>query len=78
MQVLDTKNVVYLFCLHFVFIPQINRHLALWKEGFIRHQIRTAGNRSPMQLFILGLLNLRGSGHCHAREVYEPQTQVIL
>ena len=78
MQVLDPNNVVHLFCLHFVFIPRINRHLALWKEGFIRHHIHTAGNRSPMQLFILGLLNLRGSGHRHAREVYEPQTQVIL
>jgi len=74
--VLDPASNLHLFALHFVYIPRLNRHLSLWKEGYIRHSIRTAGSRSPMQLYILGLLRLRGSDNIPAREMYEPRTEV--
>lgn len=59
--VLEPSNPQHLFSLHYVYVPRINRHIEKWKQGFVRHRIRTAGNRSPMQLYILGLLNLRSS-----------------
>ena len=43
-------------CLHFVFIPRINDYLNKWQDGWNRHHIRTAGNRTPLQLYIMGLL----------------------
>ena len=44
----------------------------------MRHRIRTVGSRSPMQLYILGLLRLRGTELTAAREMYEPRTEVHL
>ena len=53
---LDLTNQSNLFALHFVYLPRINRHVNIWKGGYVRHRIHTAGSRSPMQLYILGLL----------------------
>ncbi|KAK2564474.1 hypothetical protein P5673_011916 [Acropora cervicornis] len=53
----------------------INRHLDIWKAGYVRHRIRTVGSRSPMQLYILGLLRLRGTELTAAREIYKPRTE---
>ena len=58
---MDTSNEMHLFALQFVYVPWINNHLYIWK-GYIRHSIRTAGNRSPMQLYVLGLLRMQGIG----------------
>lgn len=74
--VLEPSNPQHLFSLHYVHVPRISRHIEKWKQGFVRHRIRTAGNRSPMQLYILGLLNLRSSQHVAVRNVYEPTSQV--
>ena len=49
-----------LFCLHYVFIPRINHHLNTFREGYSHHRLRTAGNRSPIQLWFRGLAE--GSG----------------
>ena len=73
---LDPTNQLNLFALHFVYLPRLNRHLNIWKGGYMRHRIRTAGSRSPMQLYILGMLRIRGSDLTAAREMYEPQTEV--
>lgn len=74
--VLEPSNPQHLFSLHYVHVPRISRHIEKWKQGFVRHRIRTAGNRSPMQLYILGLLNLRSSQHVAVCNVYEPTSQV--
>lgn len=42
----------------------------------MRHKLRTDGSRSPMQLYILSMLRIRGSDLTAAREMYEPQTEV--
>ena len=76
MLILDPTNQDHLFALHFVFVPRINRHLNMWKAGYVQHRIRTAGSRSPMQLYILGLLRIRGTYLVAAREMYEPRTEV--
>ena len=75
-RVLDPSIPLHLYALHYVFIPRINKHLDTWKAGFIRHHIRTAGNRSPMQIYILGLLGMRGSQARIATEVYRSSDEV--
>lgn len=74
--IIDPANQLHLYGLHYTYVPRINQHLDTWREGYIRHRIRTAGNRSPMQLYILGLLRMRGSDSLVAREMYEPRTDV--
>ena len=74
--VLEPSNEMHLYCLHFVFVPRINKHLDTWKQGWMHHRIRTAGNRTPMQLYIMGLLNKAHSTHRTVLEVYTLSTQV--
>ncbi|KAL1022511.1 hypothetical protein UPYG_G00028670 [Umbra pygmaea] len=51
--ILDLENATDLFCLHYVFLPRINRTLEEFKAGFNNHSISTEGNRTPVQLFTL-------------------------
>ena len=50
-----------MFALHYVYVPRINRHLETWRSGYIHLSIRTAGSQTPMQLYIPGLLYMRGN-----------------
>ena len=47
MSLLDPTNEVDLFCLHYIYTSIINRSLRLFCNGYSRHTISTAGNRSP-------------------------------
>ena len=53
--ILDPDNEVDLWCLHFVFMKEINNSLSRWLEGLIRHSLRTERNSSPLQLWIRGM-----------------------
>ena len=48
-------NNVEMFCLHYVFKPRINQHLEQFVNGWDNHPIRTARNRTPNQLWMIGL-----------------------
>ena len=72
----DSSNREDMFSLHYVYIPRVNRHLEVWRQGYLQHRIRTAGNRTPMQLYILGLLQYRNSRHVAIRDLHEPITMV--
>lgn len=74
--VLDPVNEIHLYCLQFVYLPRINQHLQLWKEGWLQHRIRTAGNQTPMQLYISGLLRNSNSHHRTLRELHDHLNQV--
>jgi hypothetical protein len=73
---LESSNPLHLFSLHYVYVKRINRHIESWRQGYLQHRIRTAGNRTPMQLYIMGLLNYRSSQHVAIRDLYEPTTTV--
>lgn len=45
-----------LFSLHYIFVPRLNNHLRIFKEFYSHHSLRTAGNRSPYQLWMSGML----------------------
>jgi hypothetical protein len=59
---LDISNNVYLFCLHLVYIPRINKSLKIWVDGWNNHAIRTENNLTPLQLYTTGMMEsgLRG------------------
>ncbi|KAK2560786.1 hypothetical protein P5673_016581, partial [Acropora cervicornis] len=52
---LDIDNNDHLFCLHFVYKPLINRMLDSFSSSLLNHKIRTARNKTPMQLFLMGM-----------------------
>ena len=53
---MDINNNMYLFCLHYVFLPRINQTLSQWKTSWNNHCIRTANNQTPLQMFIKGMI----------------------
>jgi hypothetical protein len=53
---LDIENEVYLYCLHYVYLPRINNTLKLFSETWNSHSIRTEHNLSPKQLFTKGMI----------------------
>ena len=52
---LDVDDVLDLYTLHYVFLPLIQKQLDLFKQAWARHPLRTERNRSPLQLWMLGL-----------------------
>ena len=52
---LDIDNNDNLFCLHYVYKPFINRMLDSFSSSWLNHKIRTARNKTPMQLFLMGM-----------------------
>ena len=65
---LNPSNELHLLCLHFVYLPRINRHLKLWLEAWDQHPLSSEHNRSPMQLWIQGL-----AGSLNVQPAAEPQ-----
>ena len=66
---LDPDNDRHLWCLHYVFIPIINRQLEkclVW----VHHPLHTDKNMSPMQLWIRGLQAAWGSQTTMEDEVF--------
>lgn len=56
--VLDPLNEIDLFCLHYIFLPRINRNLKLFQESWNMHSLSTEGNMSPSQLFMEDIATL--------------------
>ena len=53
---LDPNNTTHLFCLHYVYVPRISRHLSTWADAWNMHPLRTERNHTPLQLWTRGLL----------------------
>ena len=61
---LDPCNNTDLFALHYVFISRINHQLSIFRDLYSHHQLRTARNLTPLQLWIRGMT--QESGDCAA------------
>ncbi|KAI7790374.1 hypothetical protein IRJ41_013547 [Triplophysa rosa] len=48
---LDPDNEVHLYALHWIFLPQLQRHLTLFQDAWNNHKLRTTGSQSPLQLW---------------------------
>ena len=55
-----------LFCLHTVFIPEIQSHLDSFHSGWSHHHLRTEHNRTPLQIWIEGMTTLAGDYPNHS------------
>ncbi|XP_057676532.1 uncharacterized protein LOC130906330 isoform X3 [Corythoichthys intestinalis] len=51
---LDLSSNLHIFACHYAFIPLIQRHLDIFRDGWDDHPLRTEGNLSPNQLWQLG------------------------
>ena len=53
---LDPLNETDIFCLHYVYVPIINRCLQEFVESWNHHRISSEHNRTPYQLQVMGSL----------------------
>ena len=74
--ILDPYNDIHLFCLHYIFIPRINRHLEMWRMAWIKHPLRTEHNMTPEQLYTTGLQNIAYCNCQIAVEIFENLNEV--
>jgi len=68
---LDPDNEEHLVCLQYVYNPVINNCLNNFSLLWNNHKVRTAGDKSPMQLFILGMQQIGGEGGTLASEYFD-------
>ena len=73
--ILNINDDIHMFCLNYVFIPQIQKHLRLFK-WWNQHGLSTEGHQTPMQLWMQGTFALSNSSHREASEFWEPSRQV--
>ncbi len=52
--ILDPECDVHLFCLHYVYMPRINRSLILFKDAWNNHPLSSESQMSPSQLWMSG------------------------
>lgn len=76
---LDLSNEAHMFCLHYVYIPRINRHLQQFVDCWDNHPIRTERNRTPNQLWILGSVNINRSNDVAATDIQlQPEVSICM
>ena len=61
-ELLDPVNELHLYALHYVYLARINKTLEGFVDGWNNHRVRTAGSKTPNQLFVEGSLRLHRSG----------------
>ena len=54
--ILNPNNNVYMFCLHYVFLPRINQSLEKWKSVWNKHKISSENNLTPEQMYTTGMM----------------------
>lgn len=59
MGILDVLDAVDIFCLHYVSKDLVQEACIRFQRSWNCHAIRTEGNKSPNQLYIAGLANLK-------------------
>ena len=55
LMILNVDNEIHLFCLHYVYLPRINRAVNQFLEAWNHHPLSSMNNLSPIQLWIAGL-----------------------
>ncbi len=68
--VLDVECEIQRFCLRYVFLPRIQRAFDSFRNAWNYHQLSSASNYSPMQLWTMGMLSNVGSGYEAVDEVF--------
>ena len=51
----NCSNPVDIYIIHLIFLAVIQKQLNLFKDGWANHPLRTECNKTPLQLWILGL-----------------------
>lgn len=74
--ILDPDNEEHLFCLHEMYKPVINDMLRRFCDSWMNHKLRTAANKTPLQLFIMGMQQIGRDDSVLPNEYFENLNEV--
>lgn len=60
--ILDSTDELHLFCLHYIYLPRVQRAAAEFRNQWNNHGLSTQGSQTPLQLWQRGVLNSAGAG----------------
>lgn len=55
--ILDSLNELHMFCLHYIYLPRIQRSVNEFREQWNNHGLSTQGGQTPLQLWHMGIVN---------------------
>lgn len=55
--ILNSTNEQHLFCLHYIYLPRVQRATAEFRDQWNNHGLSTQGSQTPLQLWLRGVLN---------------------
>lgn len=58
--VLDSMNELHLFCLHYIYLPRIERAATEFLNQWNNHGLSTQGRQTPLQMWHSGVINNMG------------------
>ena len=74
--ILESTNIIDLFCLHYIFCPRINHQLSLFVEAWNHHPLRTEGNWTPQQIWVNDMISQDNAENTAVRDIFEEDMQV--
>ena len=74
--ILNLSNHTDVFCLHYAFLPRINRALEGFRLGWNHHCLRTEGNKTPYQIWIAGVIGDAYRGYTAVQDILNPDLTV--
>ena len=74
--ILDLSNHTDVFCLHYTFLPRINRALEGFRLGWNHHCLRTEGNKTLYQIWIAGVIGDAYRGYTAVKDMLNPDLTV--
>ena len=69
--ILNINTEDHMFALHYVFLPRINRDIDMFVQQWNNHGLRTEQHRTPLQLFVGGILDNCNSDLTAIRDVID-------
>ncbi|XP_062420513.1 uncharacterized protein LOC134132730 [Pungitius pungitius] len=69
--VLDSLNEIHLFCLHYIYLPRIQRAATEFQNQWNNHGLSTQGGQTPLQLWQRGIVNNVGMHNPCMNGVYD-------
>jgi len=61
----------HIWALHYIYIPRLNRDLAMFCQQWNNHPLRTEHHQSPLQLFVKSALQLRNSNLTAIQDLFD-------
>ncbi|MEQ2238673.1 hypothetical protein ILYODFUR_035583, partial [Ilyodon furcidens] len=69
--ILDSLNEIHLFCLHFVYMPRIERATIEFRNQWNNHGLSTQNGQTPLQLWHTGVINNMAQQNTAVDSIFE-------